>query len=168
MDNDTDNITLRGCIEGLESHNFTWVDFPCSDEEYREKLKKAGILSWEEVHCPCWESDDLDNVTLHLGYYCANPSEFLDKCAEAIERHGKEAVVAALNAGENVEDLLTHDIIFFPDVCEDRELGEYLLDNEYIEVPDNIRGYFDCEKFGRDVRFEEGGTFTEQGYVALV
>ena len=51
------------------------------------------------------------------------------------------------------------------DVSTDRELGEYIVDEIGFELSrETLERYFDYEKFGRDIRLEEGGSFVDKGY----
>ena len=51
------------------------------------------------------------------------------------------------------------------DVATDRELGEYIVDDIGFELSrETLERYFDYEKFGRDVRLGEGGSFVDKGY----
>ena len=51
------------------------------------------------------------------------------------------------------------------DVATDRELGEYVVEELGVELSrETLEEYFDYEKFGRDVRLEEGGRFVYKGY----
>ena len=53
----------------------------------------------------------------------------------------------------------------YPDVDTDRELGEYLVEEVSVELSkETLLLYFDYEKYGRDVRLEEGGNFVDKGY----
>lgn len=53
----------------------------------------------------------------------------------------------------------------YPDVSSDRELGEYLVEEVGVELSkEKLLLYIDYEKFGRDVRLEEGGSFVDKGY----
>lgn len=53
----------------------------------------------------------------------------------------------------------------YPDVDTDRELGEYLVEEVGVELSkETLLLYIDYEKFGRDVRLEEGGSFVDKGY----
>jgi len=48
----------------------------------------------------------------------------------------------------------------------EKELGYYFIEElSSIQIPDNIRPYFDFEMYGRDLRIELGGTFTTYGYI---
>ena len=57
------------------------------------------------------------------------------------------------------------DCSLYPDVDTDRELGEYLIKEVGVELSkEKLLLYIDYEKFGRDVRLEEGGSFVDKGY----
>lgn len=53
----------------------------------------------------------------------------------------------------------------YPDISTDKELGEYLVEEVGVELSkEKLLLYIDYEKFGRDVRLEEGGSFVDKGY----
>ena len=57
------------------------------------------------------------------------------------------------------------DCILYPDLSSDRELGVYLVEEVGVEISkEKLLQYLDYEKFGRDVRLEEGGSFVDKGY----
>ena len=54
----------------------------------------------------------------------------------------------------------------YPDIEGYEDLGRYYIDElEAMQVPDHLRNYIDYEAYGRDVALEEGGEFTDRGYV---
>lgn len=57
------------------------------------------------------------------------------------------------------------DCFLYPEVATDRDLGEYLVEKLGVELSkEKLLLYVDYEKFGRDVRLEEGGSFVDKGY----
>ena len=53
----------------------------------------------------------------------------------------------------------------YPDVDTDRELGEYLVEEVSVELSrETLLLYFDYEKYGRDIRLSQGGSFVDKGY----
>ena len=53
----------------------------------------------------------------------------------------------------------------YPDVATDRDLGVYVVEELGVELSkETLQNYFDYEKYGRDVRLEEGGSFVDKGY----
>ena len=57
---------------------------------------------------------------------------------------------------------------FIPGVCDDEDLGYYYIEdasNYDTKNMGTLANYIDHERFGRDVRMDEGGRFTDDGYV---
>ena len=55
---------------------------------------------------------------------------------------------------------------FHPGVDNEEMLGRlYVEGMESLEVPDNIKPYFDFEAYGRDISINENGHFAPGGYV---
>lgn len=53
----------------------------------------------------------------------------------------------------------------YPDVATDRDLGEYVVEELGVELSrEQLERYLDYEKYGRDVRLSEGGSFVDKGY----
>ena len=159
-----------------------WITFPCDKEEFAEALDrigvKEGVPGREEFFFTDWESDDLpvDAVIHYLG---GNGAEYvhpdsvnlmLEKLGESARKWGGKDAVLAVCEGFGIEEAVNgeYEIIFAWDVHDDRGLGEYYAEEGCFDIPDNCKPYFDYERFGRDVRIEEGGVFTKQGYVALL
>lgn len=108
-----------------------------------------------------WDSIDA------LNYLAALINEMDDGELEKFE--------AAIAYGEytgSIQDLinLTQNLDCFeylPGVKDDEDLGRYMVDElDALQVPEHIKPYLDYEYYGRDVRLEDGGNFTDRGYVA--
>ena len=57
------------------------------------------------------------------------------------------------------------DCNLYPDISTDRELGEYVVEELGVELSrEQLERYLDYEKYGRDVRLSEGGSFVDKGY----
>ena len=57
------------------------------------------------------------------------------------------------------------DCYLYSEVATDYQLGQFLVDEEGLELSkETLLRYIDYEKFGRDVRLEEGGSFVDKGY----
>jgi len=54
---------------------------------------------------------------------------------------------------------------FIPNVTCDKELGGYLVDRGYMDVPSRIRPYLDYHGIGAEYYAEHGGAYINQGYV---
>lgn len=155
-----------------------WVKFPISNEEMQEVFKRIGInRRYEEwfitdYDCPDPSIYDLlgEYESLSELNYLANQIMELDESEEFWQ--------AVLDLGEytgSVQDLinLTENMNCFDylsGVTSDSDLGYYWIeesgcyDTKALGVLSN---YIDYEGFGRDIRFEESGTYTDHGYVRL-
>ena len=89
----------------------------------------------------------------------------------------RETLEAVMDSGQHcgsVQDLinLTQNLDcydFHPGVDNEEMLGRlYVEDMESLEVPDNIKPYFDFEAYGRDISINENGHFAPGGYVTKV
>ena len=62
------------------------------------------------------------------------------------------------------ENLDCYDV--YPDIHDYDDLGRYYIDElDAMQVPEHLKNYIDYEAYGRDVAVEEGGDFTDLGYV---
>ena len=62
------------------------------------------------------------------------------------------------------ENLDCYDV--YPDIRDHDDLGRYYIEElDAMQVPEHLRNYIDYEAYGRDIALEEGGEFTDFGYV---
>lgn len=178
-----DTIEVRGFLANLGLYTEgelrgEWVDFPCDQDEFAEALKrigvKEGVPGREEYFFTDWESDlSISDLAHYLG---GNGGEYVgldevnalcERLEEAVRLHGKEEVLAIAEAYCLEDALDARDVVFYPDVKDDYGLGElYCYDLD--DVPERLKSYIDYEKYGRDIRIEEGGAHTTWGYVVLM
>lgn len=102
---------------------------------------------------------DCERLTLELANELAEKLEDVDEdiVLSFIESESSDPKVLAITEFD--------DCSLYPDLATDRELGEYIVDEIGFELSrEQLERYFDYEKFGRDVRLEEGGSFVDRGY----
>ena len=86
----------------------------------------------------------------------------------------REKFVAAMEYGDHTRDL--QDIInlaqnldcywLYPSVQSEEDYGHYLIEElDELELPEEAKKYFMYEEYGRDAAINDGGSFTEQGYI---
>lgn len=107
------------------------------------------------------ELPDLDCERLNL--------DLANELAENLEDVDEDIVLSFIESESSDPKALASaefdDCSLYPDVSTDRELGEYLVDDMGIELSrEQLERYLDYEKYGRDVRLEEGGSFVDKGY----
>lgn len=95
--------------------------------------------------------------------------ELVNELAENVEDVDEDLVLSFIESESSDPKYLASvdfdDCNLYPDVVTDRELGEYLVEEVGVELSkEKLLLCIDYEKFGRDVRLEEGGSFVDKGY----
>lgn len=158
-----------------------WVKFPTTADELKKVFERIGIGSEDDFGQPYeeWFITDYDcyvgGLYDKLGEY-ANLDElnYLASKLDDMDRSEYNQFLAAMEIGDHtgsIQDLINltenldcYDV--YPDIEDHDDLGRYYIDElEAMQVPDHLRNYIDYEAYGRDVALEEGGEFTEFGYV---
>ena len=98
-----------------------------------------------------------------------SPLFVFNELAEKLEDVDEDIVLSFIESNSSdPKELLNaefDDCWLYPDVSTDRDLGLYIVDEIGFELSrETLERYFDYEKFGRDVRLEEGGSFVDKGY----
>ena len=136
------------------------VLLPISSEELAERFGYEGEeieVTFDSIE----ELPDLDCERLNL--------DLANELAEKLENVDEDIVLSFIESNSSdPKELLNaefDDCWLYPDVSTDRDLGEYIVDEIGFELSrETLERYFDYEKFGRDVRLEEGGSFVDKGY----
>ena len=136
------------------------VLLPCSSEEVAERFGYEGqdieviidsIEGFPTLNC--------EDLTLDLA----------NRIAENVEDVDEDIVLSVIETESSDPSYLDSydfdDCYLYPEVATDRDLGEYLVEELGVELSkEKLLLYLDYEKFGRDVRLEEGGSFVDKGY----
>ena len=138
------------------------VLLPISSEELAERFGYEG----QEIEVTFDSIEglpDLDCERLNL--------DLANELAEKLEDVDEDIVLSFIESNSSdPKELLNAEFDacwLYPEVATDRELGEYIVDEIGFELSrETLERYFDYEKFGRDVRLEEGGSFVDKGYFA--
>lgn len=136
------------------------VLLPISSEELAERFGYEGEeieVTFDSIE----ELPDLDCERLNL--------DLANELAEKLENVDEDIVLSFIESNSSdPKELLNaefDDCWFYPDITTDRELGEYIVDDMGVELSrEQLERYFDYEKYGRDVRLSEGGSFVDKGY----
>lgn len=162
------------CREGEVAE--TDVVFPTTKAAIQEALKAVGVdgVRCRNVFliehdsnlsgfCHCLnQSDSVDE----LNYLCYLLSDMTDTelaTFRAVVEYGahNENAAALINLALNVE---SYD--FYAGVDSDKELGRiYAEDMGTIDVPEEVRPFFDYAAYGRKVREDDKGCFVNDGYL---
>lgn len=137
------------------------VLLPCESEEVAYRF---GYEEGEEIRVTIDSIEELpalncEGLTLDLA----------NEIAEKLEDVDEDLVLSFIESNSSdPKELLNaefDDCSLYSDVSTDRELGQYIVEDMGVELSREIlERYLDYEKFGRDVRLEEGGSFVDKGY----
>ena len=136
------------------------LKFPTTREEVQEVLKQIGI-------------DNIRYEEIFIADYGGDLPELKACLLSELDKSDLEKFEAAVASGEHTsgagdlinlaENLDCYD--FYIGVSDDETLGRiYAEDMEMIDIPENLRDYFDYEAYGRDMRINEDGSFVKGGF----
>ena len=132
------------------------VDFEYVASEFGYDVEDVSITiqSIEEL-------SDLDCERLNL--------DLANELGENLEDVDEDIVLSFIESESSDPKALASaefdDCWLYPDVSTDRDLGEYVVEELGVELSrEQLERYFDYEKYGRDVRLSEGGSFVDKGY----
>ena len=130
------------------------VEYIASEFGYDREDVVFTIQSIEEL-----PALNCEGLTLHLA----------NSITENFEDIDEDLVIAFIESESSDPKYLASaefdDCNLYPDISTDRELGEYLIEEVGVELSkEKLLLYIDYDKFGRDVRLEEGGSFVDKGY----
>jgi len=152
------------------------LKFPAATEEVQAVLKRIDVegLRYEEYFMAEYVSD-IPGLAQSLGEYAdIDELNHLAHLLSELNESELDIFSAAVSAGEHtasVGDLinLVHNIgcyDFYRGITDDETLGRiYVDDLEMLDVPDQVKPYFDYEAYGRDACIHENGHFAPGGYV---
>ena len=153
-----------------------WVQLPTDAEKMKEVFARIGVdgIDPSEYEVVAYESP-IDGLTDRF-----RPGESLDElnylAALLAQRsqEEREKFAAAMIHGDHAASIadainLTHNLDcywLYPTVHNSEDYGHYVVDElDELELPEAAKKYFDYKAFGRDTVREDGGTFTDYGYI---
>ena len=158
-----------------------WVKFPTTAEKMKKVFDRIGIgqkddfgQSYEEWFITDYDCY-VDGLYDKLGEYeSLDELNYLASKLDEMSQGEYEQFQAAMEIGDHsgsvqeiinlTENLDCYDV--YPDIHDYDDLGRYYIDElDAMQVPEHLKNYIDYEAYGRDVAMEEGGDFTDLGYV---
>ena len=156
-----------------------WLSMPTTTEQLHEAMKRVGITADNpqdffingfanteqqpfDVPLPVIQSAGLDELNYLGNLLSMQRDEDRDKFTAAValgERAG--SVKDLINLAQNLDCYW-----LYPTVQNEEDYGYYLIDElDELELPEEAKKYFMYEDYGRDAAINDGGRFTEQGYI---
>lgn len=153
-----------------------WVSLPTTGAELHEVFEHIGVDGGDpEQYAVVGYASPIDALAERL-----QPGASLDELnylASLLERQRDEdrdkfaAAVAHGDHAGSVADIinLTHNLDcywLYPTVHNSEDYGHYLVNElDEPELPESAKKYFDYKSYGRDAVQEDGGSFTDYGYI---
>lgn len=156
-----------------------WVDLPVSFADFTAVLERIGIdgVEYEEYFITDYDCD-VSGLTEHLDEY--ENLEALNCLAARLgdlREYQVDLLEAALELGEHTGDVyelielidgMEDSYDSLPGVDDDDALGTYWVEESGCYDTESLYplcNYIDYERFGRDIRYDEGGVYTDKGYI---
>ena len=158
-----------------------WVKFPTTAEELKKVFDRIGIGQKDEFGQP-YEEWFITDYDCYVGALYDKLGEYenldeLNYLASKLDEMGEGEYAqfqAAMEVGDHsgslqeiinlTDNLDCYDL--YPSIQDYDDLGRYYIDElDAMQVPEHLRNYIDYEAYGRDVALEEGGDFTDLGYI---
>jgi len=156
-----------------------WLSMPATQEQLHAAMRSVGITAdnpqdffvggfANTEDCPF----DVPLAVIQSG--SMDELNYLGKLLEMQRDEDKAKFAAAVTLGEyagNLKDLINlaqnlDCYWIYPTVQSEEDYGYYLIDElDELELPEEAKKYFMYEEYGRDAAINDGGRFSEQGYV---
>ena len=136
------------------------VLLPISSEEVAERFGYEG----EEIEVTIDSIEGLSDLN------CEGLTlDLANELAENLEDVDEDIVLSFIESDSSDPKYLASvdfdDCWLYADVATDYDLGTYVVEELGVELSkETLQNYFDYEKYGRDVRLSEGGSFVDKGY----
>ena len=153
-----------------------WVSFPTTAEHLKEVFDRIGIdgKNYEELHITEYQSSIAGLAGKLTELESLDELNYLGELLKMQYDDDREKFTAAITYGDHTRDL--QDIInlaqnldcywIYPSVKTGEDYGHYLIEElDELELPEEAKNYFMYEEYGRDAAINDGGRFTEQGYI---
>lgn len=152
-----------------------FVKLPIKSEDFKKVLLEIGIdgVEYEEYFITDVESD-ISGISEIITEYTS--VQRLNELAEKLEMLSKydEDKLSSILESERVSgvdelfDILENleNWTLYSDVEDEADLGYLYADNlGVINIPENLKSYFNYKDYGTDIHYDLGGTFTTYGYI---
>ena len=156
-----------------------WLSMPTTKEQLHEAMQRVGITADNpqdffingfmnteqqpfDVPLPVIQRASVDELNYLGNLLSMQRDEDRDKFTAAVtlgERTGN--IKDLINLAQNLDCYW-----LYPTVQNEEDYGYYLIDElDELELPEEAKKYFMYEDYGRDAAINDGGRFTEQGYI---
>ena len=157
----------------------TWLPMPATTEQLHNAMQGVGISADnpQDFFINGFANTEGCPFDVPLSVIQSGRMDELNYLATLLDMQrdeDREMFAAAVTLGEragNLKDLINlaqnlDCYWIYPTVQNEEDYGYYLIDElDELELPEEAKKYFMYEEYGRDAAINDGGRFTEQGYI---
>ena len=159
--------------------DIVWLPMPATAQQLHDAMKSVGVTAEnpQDLYVGGFANTEQCPFDVPLSVIQSGSIDelnYLGKLLEMQSDEDKAKFAAAVTLGEyagNLKDLINlaqnlDCYWIYPSVQSEEDYGYYLIDElDELELPDEAKKYFMYEEYGRDAAINDGGRFTEQGYI---
>ena len=156
-----------------------WLSMPATKEQLHEAMQSVGITADnpQDFFINGFANTEQQPFDVPLAVIQSagiDELNYLGKLLEMQSDEDRDKFTAAVTLGEragNIKDLINlaqnlDCYWLYPTVQSEEDYGYYLIDElDELELPEEAKKYFMYEEYGRDAAINDGGRFTDQGYI---
>ena len=156
-----------------------WLSMPATAEQLHDAMRNIGVTAEnpQDLFVGGFANTEQCPFDVPLSVIQSGSIDELNYLGKLLEMQGDEdkaKFAAAVTLGEyagNLKDLINlaqnlDCYWIYPTVQSEEDYGYYLIDElDELELPEEAKRYFMYEEYGRDAAINDGGRFTEQGYI---
>ena len=156
-----------------------WLSMPATTEQLHDAMRNIGVTAEnpQDLFVGGFANTEQCPFDVPLSVIQSGSIDELNYLGKLLEMQGDEdkaKFAAAVTLGEyagNLKDLINlaqnlDCYWIYPTVQSEEDYGYYLIDElDELELPEEAKRYFMYEEYGRDAAINDGGRFTEQGYI---
>ena len=156
-----------------------WLSMPTTMEQFHKAMNRIGITAEnsQDFFINGFANTEQQPFDVPLSVIQSAGIDELNYFGKLLEMQGdtdRRKFAAAVTLGEyagSVKDLINlaqnlDCYWIYPSIQDEEAYGHYLIDElDELELPEAAKNYFIYEEYGRDAVKNDGGIFTEQGYI---
>lgn len=167
---------LQAYITNQRNSNGAWVAFPTSSEQLKTVFDRIGanIASADGWSISEYKSDITGLTANFSNHESLDELNYLGNLLFMQNDQNRIKFTAAITYteyGGNVKKLINlaqnlDCFNLYPTIQNAEKYGYYLINQQKkMDLPENVKKYFDYQAYGRDTIISENGRFTHQGYI---